>query len=109
MFGVTSSTVRSHIDVNQIGVSFPVGNSMTKEEREIWGKFISQVGAVDDTVFNGQAQSICASDSLDAYEMTKFAISFSGKIDAVSIANSIFAVVGPGAVGRVEITCVLDK
>jgi len=108
MFWVSPTTVRKHIDVNQIGVSFRVGCCMTAKEREAWERFISKgeqsplKQAPDRTEWE-----ICATKAAKA-RMDRFSLSFTGIIDGAAIANSIMSIAGTDSVGHIEIICSLD-
>lgn len=79
MFHVQPLTIRRFIQTNGLAVKFPVGHSMNAEQRE--------------------ADEIMS--------MKKVSLSFSGKINASMIVNSLLQILGENASGDVEITCQL--
>lgn len=113
MFGVTALTVRRHIAANDLGVVFPVGKSMSKDQREQWDAFISNGG---DGAKRGESVPVPpepASEQEPAEErggmkMSDVRLCFSGAIDVSGIANSLRLILGDHPYGHVEIFCELQ-
>jgi len=119
MFGVRPLTVRRHIEMNNLGISFKVGNSMNAAQKREWLDFLQisagQEAAADvkqsETPFEEPetlAESCdTAPQSPSSMEMRQFSLTFQGTFDLDMIANSIRSIAGPNAVGKIEIICTL--
>ena len=102
MFRVKPLTVRRYIASRGLNISFPVGHSMSFEQRRMWEEFLSG-GEKSDTVDLPQAQNAGHNEKL--MNMSGFSVRFSGKIDVNMISNSLISILGNDAVGEVEIKC----
>ena len=110
MFGITALTVRRHVAANELGVVFPVGKSMSKEQRERWNDFL---GITSEEPPNEQkpnpeeeSQKIVADEDSNMM-MRSVCLRFSGAIDISGIANSLRLILGDHPYGQVEISCEL--
>ncbi len=104
MFGIQPLTVRRYIAANELDISFQVGHSMNAEQRTMWERFLndeemSPVNTEPDLAV------VNATERPSSMSMSKFALSFSGKIDVNMIANSLLQILGDDASGCVEIIC----
>ena len=106
MFHVKPLTVRRYIASRGLNVSFPVGHSMTFEQRRSWEEFLSE-GEKDNSVKLSQTSSSRADDKL--MNMNGFSVRFSGRIDVNMISNSLISILGDNAVGEVEVKCNLGS
>ncbi len=107
MFGIQPLTVRRYIAANELNISFQVGHSMNAEQRALWERFLSN----DKTSpTNAESTPVApnATRNTPAMSMSKFALSFSGKIDVNMIANSLLQILGDNASGCIEIICNLE-
>lgn len=102
MFHVKPLTVRRYIASRGLDISFPVGHSMTFEQRQMWEEFLSG-GEKSASVDLPQEQNTEPDDKL--MNMSGFSVRFSGKIDVNMISNSLISILGNDAVGEVEIKC----
>lgn len=107
MFHVQPLTIRRFIQANGLAVKFPVGHSMNAEQREAWGQFLKGEVKPAPTPVQSVASHTSVSDKDEIMSMKKVSLSFSGKINADMIANSLLQILGENAVGEVEITCQL--
>lgn len=125
MFGVRPLTVRRHIETNQLGLTFKVGNSMNADQKAKWQEFISEAQIPNESTKHSDEVSIKVEEvsgstkkaavpvqpqlisSMKGMDMKQFSLTFQGQIDANMIANSIRCIIGQNAVGRVEIACSL--
>jgi hypothetical protein len=110
MFGVSTPTIRKHFEANDFGITFRVGNSMKASEREAWEEFLTSGN--EPVVFARTPKLEESADvsrpPIPAISLNEFSISFSGEIDAATIANSIMRIAGTGATGHIEIKCFLS-
>lgn len=115
MFNIRPLTVRRHIETNNLGLTFKVGNSMNAAQKEKWKSFLSKE---DTTPEDSNCVEQTAKEKSKMAEhpqtinsigmdMKQFSLTFQGKIDVNMIANSIISIIGQGAVGKVEIMCTL--
>ena len=102
MFHVKPLTVRRYITSRGLDISFPVGHSMTFEQRRMWEEFLSG-GEKSVYVDLPQEQNTEPDDKL--MNMSGFSVRFSGKIDVNMISNSLISILGNDVVGEVEIKC----
>lgn len=116
MFGVRPLTVRRLIAANKVQVNFPVGKSMTKEQKGLWNSFIDveterecEVVSEDSCEDADWQSDIPTVPYVPApkMEMNGVRFSFSGPIDISGIANSLRTVIGENRTGRIEIICEL--
>lgn len=125
MFGVRPLTVRRHIESNQLGLTFKVGNSMNAEQKTKWQEFLSEVQIPNETAERSDEAFTKAEETPDAskevttpvqpqfinsmkgMDMKQFSLTFQGQIDVGMIASSILSIIGQGATGKVEIVCTL--
>ena len=107
MFQVQPLTIRRFIQSNNLAVKFPVGHSMNAVQREAWEEFLKG-GVKTVPVATTPAEHYAASpDKNEQMSMKKVSLSFSGKINAAMIVNSLLQILGENAAGEVEITCQL--
>lgn len=112
MFGITALTVRRHAAANHLGLVFPVGKSMTKEQRASWNAFI---GIAEETAPEQEEEAPAVKLSAKIREpepgegmaMNHVCLRFSGEINIAGIANSLRLILGDYPVGQVEIICEL--
>ena len=108
MFEISTTTVRNYLSSYCPEITILKGSRMRDDECEKWETFL-------DTNHEECAQSelACGGDgckcSTQAMNMYKFTLSFSGKVDPMAIANSIYFITGSDAVGEVEIVCKLHS
>jgi hypothetical protein len=125
MFGVRPLTVRRHIETNQLGLTFKVGNSMNADQKAKWQEFLSETQVSDETAGRSDEASAKVEEvpnstkeaavpvqpqlinSMKGMDMKQFSLTFQGQIDVGMIANSILSIIGQGATGKVEIVCTL--
>lgn len=107
MFHVQPLTIRRFIQSNNLAVKFPVGHSMSAEQREIWELFLKDELSTATVPVNPAEYHISTLDKNETMSMKKVSLSFSGKIDTAMIANSLLQILGENASGEVEITCQL--
>lgn len=119
MFGVTAATVIRHADVNNLGITFPKGRTMTAEKRALWENFqrcgedtdmfeLAVPQNVQETVAqipDGMSDAGCAGEIMT---MSSVSLVFNGKIDVDAIANSLRSILGTNATGSVQIVCNLE-
>lgn len=105
MFHVQPLTIRRFIQANGLAVKFPVGHSMNAEQREAWGSFLKGEVKPAPTPAKLAEPHALTPDKNETMSMKKVSLSFSGKINADMIANSLLQILGENAVGEVEITC----
>lgn len=100
MFRVKPLTVRRYIASKGLNISFPVGHSMTFDQRKSWEEFLS---AGEKSAYADLPQTTETGDKV--MNMNGFSVRFSGKIDVNMISNSLISILGNDAVGEVEIKC----
>lgn len=105
MWGIGVSSIKRLIEKNNLSITFTGGHSMTGEQRKAWKRFLSQESEVADEP--GVDNPAPAGDEPDeppaTATMTRFAMSFQGRIDPASIANSLTQMLGKDAVGQLNI------
>lgn len=113
MFDVRPSTVHRHIEINQLGLTFKVGNSMNAAQKEKWMEFLGNSQKAND-VAEQKCEALERNVDADevggrspGMEMKQFSLTFQGEIDVNMIANSILGIVGNGTVGKIEIMCTM--
>lgn len=127
MFGVTSVTIRRHCDVNELGVKFRKGVSMTGEQRTMWDIFLhgtSEEAAKEEDVEEETSAEVDEIDPVTGEEntavglvpvadersnpevmtMREVRLSFTGKLDIDAVANSLRVILGTDSVGELDIT-----
>lgn len=107
MLGVGRSSIKRLIEKNRLGVTFQVGHSMTGEQRKAWKRFLSQE---PDCPVPTEPATECEEEraqTAPVAAMTRFAMSFQGRIDPVSIANSLTQMLGRDADGTLNIEFVV--
>lgn len=125
MFDVRPLTVRRHIETNQLGLTFKVGNSMNAEQKAKWQEFLSAEKKSTDIAEQEETDSAKAEETpsvaketeaptqpqlineMRGMDMKQFSLTFQGQIDVNMIANSILSIIGQGAVGKVEVVCTM--
>lgn len=107
MLGVGTSSVKRLIEKNQLGVTFTVGHSMTGDQRKAWKQFLAQDPDEPETVAPASADVDTPEQSPAPAAMTRFAMSFQGRIDPMSIANSLTQMLGKNAIGQLNIEFVM--
>ena len=107
MFHVQPLTIRRFIQTNGLAVKFPVGHSMNAEQREAWGQFLKGEVKPAPAPVQPVASRASVPDKDEIMSMKKVSLSFSGKINASMIVNSLLQILGENASGDVEITCQL--
>ena len=107
MFHVQPLTIRRFIQANGLAVKFPVGHSMNAEQREAWGSFLKGEVKPVPTPTKPEEPRAATPDKNETMSMKKVSLSFSGKINASMIVNSLLQILGENASGDVEITCQL--
>ena len=80
---------------------------MNAEQREAWGQFLKGEVKPAPTPVQSVASHTSVPDKDEVMSMKKVSLSFSGKINASMIANSLLQILGENASGDVEITCQL--
>lgn len=105
MFGIRPLTVRRYIAAKGLNICFPVGHSMNLEQRAAWEAFLAKEGSAPQDLPEQLPAESPSADMGTQMSMTKFSLSFSGKIDAYMIANSLLHILGSDASGQVEIIC----
>jgi hypothetical protein len=80
---------------------------MNAEQREAWGSFLKDEVKPAPTPAKLVEPHDLTPDKNEIMSMKKVSLSFSGKINADMIANSLLQILGENAVGEVEITCQL--
>lgn len=107
MFGIQPLTVRRYIASKELDITFPVGHSMNSEQRAAWECFLSnEPSSQAPAEKNYEPQQTNADSKMS---MSRFSLSFDGKIDVGSIANSLHSILGGDASGRIEIICDLAE
>lgn len=114
MFGIRPLTVRRFIAANDLGISFPVGRSMSKQQRSEWECFLGATPE-DEDVSSAETESLEVEPIEQApvrkpvlpTKMSRFSISFQGALDVQHIANSLQTILGDNSVGNIEIVCEL--
>jgi len=102
MFRVKPLTVRRYIASRGLDISFPVGHSMTFEQRRMWEDFLSG----EEKGIPGDLPTAKRTEPDDKLmNMSGFSVRFSGKIDINMISNSLISILGNDSVGEVEIKC----
>lgn len=107
MFHVQPLTIRRFIQANGLAVKFPVGHSMNAEQREAWSSFLKGEVKSATTTTKPEEAHISTPDKNETMSMKRVSLSFSGKINAAMIVNSLLQILGENASGEVEITCQL--
>lgn len=107
MFHVQPLTIRRFIQTNGLAVKFPVGHSMNAEQREAWGQFLKGEVKPAPAPVQPVASRASVPDKDEIMSMKKVSLSFSGKINASMIVNSLLQILGENVSGDVEITCQL--
>lgn len=118
MFGVSTPTVRRHIQSAGLDIKFRAGHSMSKRQRDVWEQFLHS--AQENIVVNNmteeeQATLIEKINTSPAgrvfapMRMSKFSLCFTGPIDVEMIANSLRQILGDDAQGEIRIMCDLTK
>ena len=100
-------TIRRFIQANGLAVKFPVGHSMNAEQREAWSSFLKGEVKSATTTTKPEEAHISTPDKNETMSMKRVSLSFSGKINAAMIVNSLLQILGENASGEVEITCQL--
>lgn len=105
MWGIGVSSIKRLIEKNNLGITFTVGHSMTGDQRKAWKQFLSQEqDASDEPVDNNPAPTDDEQEETPVPTMmTRFSLSFQGRIDPASIANSLTQMLGKDAVGQLNI------
>ena len=92
MFGVSVSTIRRHIESTGIGISFPVGHSMSNDQKDAWQVFLSSSSC---SVNKSNEEAEICDDKINEEDdmptkmyMDGFSLSFDGRIYVDSIVNS---------------------
>ena len=103
MFGIRPLTVRRYIVSKELDITFPVGHSMNSEQRAAWERFLAN----EDTplALPEQKPENPQIEASAHMSMSKFSLSFSGKIDVNMITNSLLNILGSDASGHIEIIC----
>ena len=102
MFRVKPLTVRRYIASRGLDISFPVGHSMTFEQRRMWEDFLSG----EEKGIPGDLPTAKRTEPDDKLmNMSGFSVRFSGKIDINMISNSLISILGNDSVGEFEIKC----
>lgn len=131
MFGVKSVTVRRYCETNGLNVKFRKGVAMTGDQRAMWDVFLHGSDAAEvpaepaeeeihvedimppDEFFRDVddeellAESTFPLEALakpETMTMTEVNLSFEGKIDIDSIANSLRVILGADPVGYLDVT-----
>lgn len=118
MFGVLPLTVRRHIAAKDLGVVFPVGKSMSMEQRALWDAFIGPQEEVPekeqstDTESDEEPELAILPDSVETKQvcgmrMKSVRLVFDGELDVAGIVNSLRMILGKNPVGQIEISCEL--
>ena len=107
MFNIHPSTVRRYISSAGLNIKFKVGHSMNAEQRKEWGKFLGDEDPQAPSKADEAPTAIAEEphSTTTTMSMNSFSLSFSGRIDANMIANSLLQILGNNASGRVEIIC----
>lgn len=110
MFGVMPLTVRRHIAATELGVVFPVGKSMTKEQRNLWSEFInpSEEQKAEEETEADSVVELVDDKPCDKMRMKNVRLTFDGEIDVSGIVNSLRLILGKNPVGQIEIICDLQ-
>ena len=103
MFCIRPLTVRRYIVSKELDITFPVGHSMNSEQRAAWERFLANEDMP--RALPEQKPENPQADVSVHMSMSKFSLSFSGKIDVNMIANSLLNILGGDASGHVEIIC----
>lgn len=80
---------------------------MNAEQREAWGSFLKGEVKPVPTPTKPEKPRVATPDKNETMSMKKVSLSFSGKINASMIVNSLLQILGENASGDVEITCQL--
>lgn len=122
MFGVMPLTVRRHISINDLGISFHVGRSMSQNQKNVWEEFLSESnsceGLLDEPVLpsiekiqtdvvKNSKQVHCEDISLSAekkMKMTNFSLVFEGNLNVRDIMSSLISILSEQSIGQLEIT-----
>ena len=107
MFQVQPLTIRRFIQSNNLAVKFPVGHSMNAVQREAWEEFLKGETKTAPVTTPLEEHHTATPDKSESMSMKKVSLSFSGKINAAMIVNSLLQILGENATGEVEITCQL--
>ena len=112
MFGVTALTVRRHVIANELGIVFPVGKSMSREQRDLWESFLNQraqdeQASCEDVSATEERNEVKEEEKRGAMVMQSVRLQFSGDIDVSGIANSLRLILGDNPFGKIEIFCEL--
>lgn len=103
MLGVGTSSVKRLIEKNHLNVTFSVGHGMTGEQRKAWKRFLSQEPEEPEVAEPEDTKPEPAEQPAPTAAMTRFAISFRGRIDPVAIANSLTHMLGRDAEGTLTL------
>lgn len=109
MFGVSGATVRRFFEMNDLGIQFQVGHSMTKQQRAMWRDFLTGGDAEPEPVPDVEPEppedhpnnnrKMC---------MTQFSLRFEGEIDVLAIANSIKALMAGSSIATITVDCAMN-
>lgn len=105
MFGIRPLTVRRYIASKELDINFPVGHSMNSEQRAAWEAFLANGGGVPQALPEQAPVDEPQADVDVRMSMSRFSLSFNGKIDVNMIANSLLHILGGNASGHIEIIC----
>lgn len=100
MFHVQPLTIRRFIQTNGLAVKFPVGHSMNAEQREAWGQFLKGEVKPASAPVQPVASRASVPDKDEIMSMKKVSLSFSGKINASMIVNSLLQILGENGIWR---------
>lgn len=119
MLGVSTNTLKKHIDEKQLTHPFPIGHRMNPTNRKAWNEFIdkSNVDAehsdedVAHSIVEEELCSCCdAKEEVVAVEasernvsMQEFSVVFSGDINVDMVANSLRSILGNTPQGTLKI------
>lgn len=110
MFGITAATMTRHCGTSEIDISFTPGKRMPKEKRNEFEKLLSGTSGEVEEVKESTNPPICDIDMSKStassnMAMTEFSLCFEGVICPETIANSLIAMIRPGANAKIEVKC----